>query len=73
MRGATGEITWTLLEADGGLKDIVMARAPLSTRTANRFAGRFNASRELPKGRYRVEITCGKKPLASREFEVKAE
>jgi hypothetical protein len=55
------------------LKDIVMARAPLSARTANRLAGRFTASRNLPKGRYKVEITFEKKTLASREFEVKDE
>jgi hypothetical protein len=73
VTGATGEITWSLVEAEGGLKDIVMARAPLSARTANRLAGRFTASRELPKGRYKVEITSGKKSLASREFEVREE
>ncbi|MGI8602882.1 MAG: hypothetical protein ACR2OZ_07760 [Verrucomicrobiales bacterium] len=71
VKGAAGEITWTIVEAEGGLRDIVMARAPLSTRIANRLAGRFTASRTLPKGRYRVEVTCLKKPLARRDFEVK--
>jgi hypothetical protein len=71
VAGASGQITWSIIEADGGLKDIVMARAPLTARIANRLAGRFTAARELPKGKYRVEITVQNRELASREFEVR--
>ena len=70
ITGANGQITWTLVRADGGLKDIVMARAPLSATATNHLAGKFTASRELPKGRYNVEITSQGKKLVSKDFEV---
>lgn len=71
MAPAEGEITWRIVEAEGGLSDVEMGRAPLRVREAERLAGRFTAARELPRGKYRVTITSGGKVLAEQEFSIR--
>ncbi len=68
---AAGEVVWTLVTAEGGLKNVAMARSPFSVKSANRLTGRFVAARELPAGSYRVEMTLGGRVFATRDFQVK--
>ena len=66
-----GKIVWRIVSAEGGYTDVVMAEAPIAAHHSDRLAGRFTANRELPSGRYKVEIVVGEKAQASQEFEVR--